>query len=110
MHFNPILPFWFTRLANWRRVASNAALLLATLPNLPACTEPPSWQKLLAIKITDQLPAFTAEPAPGGGLTVKRPGLPDAPVDVDGIARFCQRGPKDCDYAIDQMLLELRGR
>jgi hypothetical protein len=73
-----------------------------------ACSAPPSWQKLLAVKIVDQFPAYQAEPAPNGGLTVKRPGLPDKMVDVEDIARFCQRGPKDCDYAIDQMLLGLR--
>ena len=88
----------------WSCLALGGALALG------ACTEPPSWQKLLAIKIVDQYPTYTAEPAPGGGPTVKRPGLPDVPVDVDAIARFCQRGPKDCDYATDQMLLELRGK
>lgn len=82
--------------------------LLAALMALCACSEPPSWQKLLAIKIVDQFPAYQAEPAPKGGLTVKRPGQADKVVDVDDIARFCQRGPKDCDYAIDQMLLGLR--
>ena len=75
---------------------------------LAACTEPPSWQKLLAIKITDQYPAYQAEPAANGGLTVRRPGLPDVAVDVDDIARFCRRGPKDCNYATEQMLLGLR--
>ena len=31
----------------------------------------------------------------------------DAPIDVNAIAQFCQRGTRDCDYATDQMLLEL---
>ncbi len=74
---------------------------------LSACGEPPSWQKLLALKIVGQYPNYVAEPAPEGNLVVKRPGLADVPVDVGGIARFCQRGPKDCNYAQDQMLLEL---
>ena len=87
------------------RVVSGTLVLAA----LSACTEPPTWQKLLAIKITDQFPSYQTAPAPDGSLIVKRPGLPDAPVDVDAIARFCQRGPKDCNYAQDQMLLELRG-
>ena len=95
-------------LAPLNRVALGTVTLSA-LAALIACTEPPSWQKLLAIKITDQFPSYQAELAPGGGLIVKRPGLPDAPVDVDAIARFCQRGPKDCNYVQDQMLLELRG-
>ena len=84
-------------------------LVLAATLVLCACTDPPSWQKLLAIKITDQFPTYQTEPAPNGSLTVKRPGQPDKTVDVDDIARFCQRGPKDCNYATDQMLLDLRG-
>jgi len=83
--------------------------LFAALLLLVACSEPPSWQKLLASKITDQFPTYQTEPAPNGGLTVKRPGQADKTVDVDDIARFCQRGPKDCNYATDQMLLDLRG-
>ena len=82
--------------------------ILAALLTLSACSDPPGWQKLLAIKIVDQFPAYQAEPTPNGGLTVKRPGQADKPVDVDDIARFCLRGPKDCNYAIDQMLLGLR--
>ena len=39
---------------------------------------------------------------------VEAPGKPDIRVDVNGIAQFCRRGPKDCDYATDQMLLKLR--
>ena len=74
---------------------------------LMACSEPPSWQKLLSIKITDQFPAYQTEPTASGGLVVKRPGWADKAVDVDDIARFCQRGTKDCHYATDQMLLNL---
>ena len=80
----------------------------AAVAGCVACGEPPGWQKLLATKITDQYPTYTAQPAPDGALTVQRPGLPDARVDVDDIARFCQRGPQDCHYAQDQMLLQLR--
>jgi hypothetical protein len=83
-------------------------ILPTVLLALAACTDPPSWQKLLAIKIAGQYPSYQTEPAPNGGLTVKRPGQADMAVDVADIARFCQRGPKDCDYAIDQMLLGLR--
>jgi hypothetical protein len=38
---------------------------------------------------------------------VRRPGQADTPVDVKAIGEFCRRGPKDCNYATDQMLLEL---
>lgn len=83
-----------------------AALLLLLLG---ACTEPVSWQKLLAAKITQQFPDYEVEPGVDGGLRVQRPGQPPLPVDVNAIAQFCQRGPKDCNYATEQMLIELRG-
>jgi hypothetical protein len=83
--------------------------VVATLIGLAGCNDaPPSWQKLLAAKIVEQYPAYQATPTPDGGLLVQRPGFRTVPVDVNAIARFCQRGPKDCDYATDQMLLELR--
>ena len=86
-------------------------LLLLPLLLLTACTDPPpSWQKLLGAKITQQYPQYQVMPQTDGSLLVKRPAQADAPVDVDAIARFCQRGPGDCNYATDQMLLELRGR
>lgn len=91
------------------RIALHAATVAATLLGLAACSEAPSWQKLLAARIVQQYPAYQVQPAPAGELIVQRPGLPALPVDVDAIARFCQRGPKDCNYATDQMLLELRG-
>lgn len=84
--------------------------MLATAAALLACTEAPSWQKLLAARITQHYPAYTAQPTAQGGLLVERPGLPAITVDVDAIARFCLRGPKDCNYATDQMLLELQGK
>ncbi len=82
-------------------------LVWAPVLALMACGEPPGWPKLLAIKITDQFPSYQTAPAANGGLVVKRPAWADKTVDVDDIARFCQRGPKDCNYATDQMLLDL---
>ena len=84
------------------RVALPAFLVL-----LGACGEAPSWQKLLAARIAEQYPAYRVTPA-GTGLKVERPGLADRGVDVDSIALLCSRGPKDCNRATDQMLLELR--
>lgn len=82
--------------------------LLAVIA-LAACNDPPpSWQRLLSAKITEQYPTYTATPSDGGNLVVRRPGKSDVPVDVNAIAQFCQRGPKDCSYATDQMLLQLR--
>jgi len=82
-------------------------LSLAVVFVSAGCGEPPSWQQLLAIKIHDQYPTYSAVPRPDGSLLVSRPGKPDAPVDVNAIALLCQRGPKDCNYATDQMLLDL---
>ncbi|MFC6280199.1 MULTISPECIES: hypothetical protein [Polaromonas] len=83
-----------------------AAGLLAALA-LPACSEPPSWQKLLTAKISEQYPGYKVQATADGNLLVERPGLAAMPVDVKAIAAFCLRGPKDCDYATDQMLLQL---
>ena len=82
-------------------------VLIAVLS--PACSEPPGWQKLLTLKITEQYPTYRVQLAPGGGLLVERPGLASLPVDAEAIGRFCLRGPKDCNYATDHMLLELAG-
>jgi hypothetical protein len=74
---------------------------------LPACTEPTSWQTLLTAKIRQQYPSYDVQPQPDGSVIVRRPGQADAPVDVNAIGEFCRRGPKDCNYATDQVLLEL---
>ena len=86
-----------------------AALLTAlALGALSACTEPPSWQKLLASKIKEHYPNYDVKATPDGALKVLRPSLPDVRVNVEEIAQLCQRGPKDCNYATDQMLLGLK--
>ena len=86
-----------------------ANVLLAAFA-LCACTEAPTWQKLLSLKITEQYPDYKVQVTGSGGLMVERPGKSSLPVDADAIGRFCQRGPKDCNYATDQMLLELGGK
>ena len=87
-----------------------ASVLVAAVALLCACTEPPSWQKLLSLKITQQYPDYKVQTTASGSLLVERPGKIALPVDADAIGRFCQRGPKDCNYATDQMLLELGGK
>ena len=80
-----------------------AALLLG------ACDEkPPSMQKLLASKISEQFPDYEVTTKGTGALLVERRGLAPVQIDVDAIAQFCQRGPKDCSYATDQMLIDLQ--
>lgn len=76
---------------------------------LVACGQaPPSWDKLLAGKITGQYPGYSVEVTSPGHLRVTRPNMADQNVDVDPIAQHCLRGPKDCSYAVEQMLLALR--
>ncbi len=82
-------------------------LVVAGLGLIAACTEPVSWQTLLASKIVQQYPAYRAEPHLNGNLRIERPGLAPVEIDVNDIARFCQRGVKDCDYATDKMLTDL---
>lgn len=77
---------------------------------LSACTEAPSWQKLLASKIKEHYPSYDVQATPDGALKVFRPNLPDARVNVEEIAQLCQRGSKDCNYATDLMLLHLQSR
>lgn len=84
------------------------ACLLASML-LAGCNEPFSWQRLMTSKITYEFPTYRVDEMADGKLLVHRPGLKDATVDVEPIGKFCQRGPKDCSYATDQMLLELRG-
>ncbi|MEO6017460.1 MAG: hypothetical protein ABIP46_09395 [Polaromonas sp.] len=86
------------RLAGW----SCAALLVA-------CGQsPPSWDALLAGKISGQFPAYTVTVSEPGQLSVARPGMPAKTVAADPIAQHCLRGARDCGYAVEHMLLELR--
>lgn len=88
-----------------------AALLNALVFSaLSACTEAPSWQKLLTSKIKEHYPSYDVQATPDGALKMMRPNLPDARVNVYEIAQLCQRGPKNCNHATDQMLLGLQSR
>lgn len=84
--------------------------LLAGLLALGGCGEPPGWQKLLTQRITEQYAGYIVTPTADGNLKVMRPGLPDVAVDVAGIALLCRRGPKDCNYATDEMLTSLQAK
>ena len=88
----------------FRFIALSMAALLA------ACSQAaPGWDRLISAKISEQYPAYKVLAAEAGQLRVQRPGQVDKTVDVADIAKFCQRGPADCNYALDQMLLGLRG-
>jgi hypothetical protein len=84
-------------------------LLALSAAALASCSDaPPGWPALLAAKIREQYPSYEVVAEPAGQLRVVRPGLPPAQVDAEAIGRFCQRGPRDCGYATDQMLQGLR--
>ena len=83
-------------------------LACAALAAAACDSQPPTWDKLIAAKIAEQYPGYRVSAAPAaGGLVVERPGLASVPVDAAAIGQFCQRGPKDCNYALDKLLLEL---
>jgi hypothetical protein len=85
--------------------AAIAALLLA------ACAdEAPNWDKLVTAKIRQQYPNYIVSRTSPGNLVVERPGLSSQPVDTEAIGKFCQRGTKDCDHAIEVMLMDLAPR
>jgi hypothetical protein len=83
--------------------------VLASGGLLAACGQkPPSWDELLAGKITGQYSTYVVTVIEPGQLKVERPGMPAAQVAVDPIAQHCLRGARDCSYAVEQMLLVLR--
>jgi len=98
-------------LSRWRPAIPLAALQAVLLVGLAltACgQQPPSWDKLLYGKITGQYPDYRVSVLKPGLLRVERPGMPAKTVSVEPIAQHCLRGPKDCGYAVEQMLLVLR--
>ncbi len=91
-------------MTHWR-----CLLLAAAATVLVACgQQPPSWDVLLSGKITGQYPAYSVTVTAPGQLRVDRPDMPTQTVAVEPIAQHCLRGPRDCGYAVEQMLLLLR--
>ena len=83
--------------------------LLTAVTLLVACGQkPPSWDVLLSGKIVGQYPDYSVTVTAPGQLSVQRPGMPAQTVSVEPIAQHCLRGPRDCGYAVEQMLLLLR--
>ena len=71
---------------------------------------PPSWDRLLSSKINAQFPSYRVSAGVAGLLHVERPGQSAQSIEVAPIALLCQRGPRECDDAVDQMLLALDTR
>ena len=89
-------------------LAALQAVLLVGMA-LTACgQQPPSWDSRLSGKITGQYPDYRVSVTAPGQLRIERPGMPAQTVAVEPIAQHCLRGPKDCSYAVEQMLLVLR--
>ena len=84
------------------------ALLLAWLALTGCGQQLPSWDSRLSGKITGQYPDSSVSVIAPGQLRVERPGMPAQTVAVEPIAQHCLRGPKDCSYAVEQMMLVLR--
>ena len=98
-------------MSRWRPalpLAAVQALLLAVLALTGCGQQLPSWDSRLSGKITGQYPDYRANVIAPGQLRVERPGMPAQTVEVEPIAQHCLRGPKDCGYAVEQMLLVLR--
>jgi hypothetical protein len=98
-------------LSRWRPaipLAALQALLLAGLALTGCGQQPPSWDKLLYGKITGQYPDYRVSVTVPGQLRIERPVMPAQTVEVEPIAQHCLRGPRDCSYAVEQMLLVLR--
>jgi hypothetical protein len=86
-----------------------AQVVLLVAVTLPGCgQQAPSWDKLLASKITGQYPEYRVRVSSPGWLHVERPGLAGQTVEVEPIAQHCRRGARDCSDAVEQMLLVLR--
>jgi hypothetical protein len=91
-------------------MAAKTLLCTGIVCLLAACSQPaPTWDSLISAKIAEHYPSYKVLAPQPGLLLVQRPGQADKTVEVMPIAQFCQRGPADCNYALDQLLLELRG-
>ena len=75
---------------------------------LASCDQRPlSWDTLLRQRITQERPDCVADTSTPGQLALRCGPAPVQLIDSHDIAQFCQRGPRDCEYAIDQAVLGL---
>ena len=85
---------------------------------LPACvlaalcsgcdSKPLDWNTLAAARIRDQLPNAQVKVIDAKTLEASLDGK-TTKVDTAELSLLCNRGPKECDYAFDQVILQLRG-
>jgi hypothetical protein len=87
-----------------RRFSGLACALL-----LAACdSKPLDWNTLAASRIRDQVPAAQLKVLDAGTLEASLGGKTTR-IDTAELQLLCNRGPKDCNYAFDQVVLALRG-
>lgn len=70
-------------------------------------SKPPSWDTLLSGRIADARPDCKVSAPLPGKIAVACPGLEPAIFDVAPTAAYCLRGPRDCEFAVAQMVLML---
>ncbi|MDB5806626.1 MAG: hypothetical protein JWN73_3948 [Betaproteobacteria bacterium] len=88
----------------WRR-----ALLLAGAALCAACSnEAPDWNTLAGARIRNQIPEAQITVIDAKTLEANTAGKTQR-IDTAELQLLCNRGPKDCDYAFDQAVLQLRG-
>ncbi len=87
---------------------STLIALVLVASGLPACdSRPASWDTVLLQRITQERPdCIASTPAPGD-IALRCGASAEQHVVVAPIAQFCQRGPRDCEYAIDEVIKAL---
>lgn len=84
--------------------------ILCVLAGLTACdSKPPDWNSLVSARIRDQYPNAQVKVTGEQSLDATLDGR-TVHVDTADLALQCNRGPRDCDRAVDQVLLELGAR
>jgi hypothetical protein len=86
-----------------RRLLLAAALLAGACSN-----EAPDWNTLAASRIRNQIPEAQIRVIDARSLEATI-GAKTQRIDTAELQLLCNRGPKDCDYAFDQAVLQLRG-
>lgn len=83
-------------------------ILLAGVICVSACGgQPPSYPDLVASRLRSELPG--ASVAVQGDTLAVRLGARETRIDVAEIQRLCNRGPRDCEYALGEAVQRARG-
>lgn len=89
-----------------RRALSAATALFITL--VAACGNSlPDWNTLTMSRLRDQVPEAQIQAVDAHTLEAVVKGKA-VRIDTAELQTLCNRGPKDCDHAFDQLVLQLR--